>query len=72
MAVYQRFEYEQKISKWILMQAPPDIVGEIQTSHSSGEQRLAPRDVHARVFSAAEQDWRDYICFLDDELRIIV
>ena len=33
---------------------------------------LIASDVHARVFHSAGQDWRDYICFLDDEVREMV
>ncbi len=70
--VYQRFDYHERSSKWILVQAPGDLAGDIRSSLSSEGLSLAPSEIHLRVFSIAERDWRDYICYLEDELRKLV
>lgn len=69
MAVYQRFDHVKKTSRWVFVQAPDEFSDELRGSLSSGEQeQIPPCDVHRRVFSIAEQEWRDFICYLDAEL----
>ena len=69
MAIYQRFDYSKKASTWIMIQVPPELTNELS---SIDEHRLKPSEIHERVFSVAEQEWRDYICYLDDEARKLV
>lgn len=71
-AVYQRFDDVRKTSKWIFVQAPDDFSNELRNSLSSGNQERSPRDIHRCAFALAEQEWRDYICYLDAELRVLV
>lgn len=73
MAIYQRFDHVKKRSRWIFV-VPDDFADELR-SHLSllGEQEKTPAcDVHRRVFLMAEQEWRDYICYLDTELATLV
>ncbi|KAF6236137.1 hypothetical protein HO173_005766 [Letharia columbiana] len=70
-AVYQRFDDVRKTSKWIFVQAPDDFSNELRNSLSSGNQERSPRDIHRCAFALAEQEWRDYICYLDAELRVL-
>lgn len=73
MAVYQRFDHVKKTSRWVFVQAPDEFSDELRGSLSSGEQeQIPPCDVHRRVFSIAEQEWRDFICYLDAELGTLV
>ena len=71
MAVYQRFDHVKKASRWIFVQAPDEFSEELRSSFSSGEQ-MHPCDIHRQIFSIAEQEWRDYICYLDAELETLV
>ncbi len=71
MAVYQRFDHVKKASRWIFVQAPDEFSEELRSSLSSGEQ-MHPCDIHRRIFSIAEQEWRDYVCYLDAELEALV
>lgn len=62
MTVYQRFDHVKKTSRWIFVQAPDEFSDELRSSFSSGEQeKMHPCNVHQRLFSIAEQEWRDYI-----------
>ena len=56
------------------MQAPDKFAGQLRSKlQSLGEtEDIPPSDVHRRIFPAAEQAWRDYICYLDDELAPLV
>lgn len=73
MAVYQRFDHVKKTSRWIFVQAPDEFSDEFRSSLSSGEhEEMHACDIHRRIFSIAEQEWRDYICYLDAELRTLV
>ena len=73
MAIYQRFDHVKKTSRWILVQTPDDFSDELRSSLLSGEQeRVSASNVHRQIFSVAEQDWRDYICYLDAELGTLV
>ena len=73
MAVYQRLDHVKKTSRWIFVQAPDDLSDELRSSLSSGkEEAIHPCDIHRRVFSIAEQEWRDYVCYLDGELGTLV
>lgn len=73
MAVYQRLDHVKKTSRWIFVQAPDDLSDELRSSLSSGkEEEIHPGVIHQRVFSIAEQEWRDYICYLDGELGTLV
>lgn len=74
MAIYQRFDHVKKASRWIFVQVPDEFADELR-SHLSllGEQeKILACDVHRWVFLIAEQDWRDYICYLDAELATLV
>ena len=51
---------------------PQEVTKTVQEDLTSNSDHLHPRIVHQRVFSVAEQDWRDYTCYLDDELRMLV
>ena len=73
MAIYQRFDLVQKTSRWIFVQAPDDFAEELRRELSLGEQeKLSACDIYRRIFLVAEQEWRDYICYLDAELAILV
>lgn len=55
------------------MQTPDDFSDELRSSLLSGEQeKVSASNVHRQIFSVAEQDWRDYICYLDAELGTLV
>lgn len=56
------------------MQGADDFTDELRSQLSLlGEQERIPAyDVHRRVFLMAEQEWRDYICYLDAELATLV
>ena len=73
MAIYQRFDLVQKTSRWIFVQAPDDFAEELRRELSLGEQeKLSACDIYRRIFLVAEQEWRNYICYLDAELAILV
>ena len=73
MAIYQRFDHVKKTSRWIFVQAPDDFAEEVRSELSVGGQgRLAACDIYRQVFSIAEQEWRDYIRYLDAELATLV
>lgn len=72
VAVYQHFENVKKTSKWIFVQAPDKLTNELCSSIASAKQKEPPSDTHRRVFTLAEQEWRDYICHLDTELSALV
>ena len=55
-----------------MIQVPPELTNEMRIHFSTDKCRLYPSEIHERVFSVAEQDWRDYICYLDDEVRKVV
>lgn len=59
-----------------MIQTPPgitnDITNEMRIQLPTDEHRLNPSEIHERIFSVAEQEWRDYICYLDDEVRKLV
>ena len=55
------------------MQAPDDFAEELRRELSLGEQeKLSACDIYRRIFLVAEQEWRNYICYLDAELAILV
>lgn len=72
VAVYQRFDDVKKTSKWIFVQAPDNLTNELRSSIASAKQKGPPGDTHRRVFTLAEEEWRDYICHLDAELSALV
>ena len=74
MAIYQRFDHVKKTSRWIFVQVPDDFADELRSRLSLlGEQGKIPAcDVHRQIFLIAEQEWRDYICYLDAEMAILV
>ena len=73
MAIYQRFDLVKKTSTWIFVQAPDDFAKELRSKRSAeGQEELSACDIHRRIFMAAEQEWRDYICYLDAELATLV
>lgn len=74
MAIYQRFDCVTKTSRWIFVQVPDDVADELRSQLSllGGEDKISACDVHQRVFMVAEQEWRDYICYLDAELAALV
>ena len=73
MAIYQRFDHVKKKSRWIFVQAPDDFAEELRSELSlGGRGKLAACDIYRQVFSIAEQEWRDYICYLDAELATLV
>ena len=55
-----------------MMQTPQEIANEIRVHLPTNKDSLNPSDLHERIFSVAEQEWRDYICYLDDEARKLV
>lgn len=72
MAIYQRFDVVKKTSRWIFVQAPDDFANEIRSKLSAGgQEKLSACDIHRRIFMVAEQEWRNYICYLDAELAIL-
>ena len=73
LAIYQRFDHVKKASRWIFVQAPDDFADELRSGLSLGGQgKLAAGSIHRQVFSIAEQEWRDYVCYLDAELATLV
>ena len=55
-----------------MIQTPPEVTKEINFHLPMDKHRLNPSELHERIFSVAEQEWRDYICYLDDEARKLV
>lgn len=74
MAIYQRFDHLNNTSRWIFVQAPDDFADELRSelSSSGGQEKVSIWNIHRRVFLVAEQEWRDYICYLDTELATLV
>ena len=73
MAIYQSFDQVKKKSRWIFVQAPDGFADELRSELSLRRQEKIPAsDIHRRVFLVAEQEWRDYICYLDAELATLV
>ena len=73
MAIYQHFDQVKKTSRWIFAQAPDELAEELRSGLSlRGQGKLAAWDIYRQVFSIAEQEWRDYICYLDAELATLV
>ena len=73
MAIYQRFDHVKKTSRWIFVQTPDHFADELRSGLSLGGQgKLAACDIYRQVFLVAEQEWRDYICYLDAELATLV
>ena len=74
MVIYQHFDHVKKRSRWIFVQAPDDFADELRSELSSleGPENMPACDIHRRVFLVAEQEWRDYICYLDTELATLV
>ena len=73
MAIYQRFDLVKKTSRWIFMQAPEDFADELRSELSlRGREKIPACDIYRRAFLVAEQEWRDYICYLDAELATLV
>lgn len=74
MAIYQRFDHAKQTSRWIFVQLPDDLAHELRDQFFLlGEQdKTSACDVHRQVFMLAEQEWRDYICYLDAELAALV
>ena len=74
MALYHRFHRATKTSRWIFVQAPDEVAREVRgaLSASGGRDGGPGCDVHRWVFAAAEQEWRDYVCYLDAELGTLV
>ena len=73
MAIYQRFDLVKKTSRWIFVQAPEDFADELRSELSlRGREKIPACDIYRRVFLVAEQEWRDYICYLDAELATLV
>ena len=54
------------------MQTPPEITDKMRIDLPEDNHRLNPSEIHERIFSVAEQEWRDYICYLDDEAKQLV
>ena len=74
MVIYQRFDRVTKKSRWIFVQAPNDFADELRSEFSSLEEqeKLSACNIHQRIFGVAEQEWRDYICYLEAELATLV
>lgn len=73
MAIYQSFDQVKEKSRWIFVQAPDSFADELRSELSLRRQEKIPAcDIHRRVFLVAEQEWRDYICYLDAELATLV
>ena len=73
MAIYQRFDLVKKTSRWIFVQAPDHFADELRSEFSlGGQEKLSACDIYRRAFLIAEQEWRDYICYLDAELATLV
>lgn len=56
------------------MQAPDEVAREVRgaLSASGGRDGGPGCDVHRWVLAVAEQEWRDYVCYLDAELGTLV
>ena len=73
MAIYQRFDLGKKTSRWIFVQAPDDFTEDLRSELSlGGQEKLSTSNIYRRVFLVAEQEWRDYICYLEAELAALV
>lgn len=73
MAIYQRFDLVKKTSRWIFVQAPDDFANKLRSKLlAGGLEKLSACDIHRWIFMVAEQEWRDYICYLDAELATLV
>lgn len=73
MAIYQRFDHVKKTSRWIFVQAPDDFADELRSELLlKGREKIPPSNIYRQIFLVAEQEWRDYICYLDAELATLV
>ena len=73
MAIYQRFDLVKNTSRWIFVQPPDDFAIELRSKLSvEGQEKSSACDIHRQIFMVAEQEWRDYICYLDAELATLV
>ena len=73
MAIYQHFNHVKKTSRWIFVQAPDDFADGLRSELASrGQEKISAYSIYRRVFLLAEQEWRDYICYLDAELATLV
>ena len=56
------------------MQVPDDFANELRKQILSlgQHEKIPAEDLHRKVFRIAEQEWRDYICYLDAELMTLV
>lgn len=73
MAIYQRFDLVKKTSRWIFVQAPDDFANKLRSKLSAGgHEKVSECDIHRWIFMVAEQEWRDYICYLNAELATLV
>ena len=73
MAIYQRFDHMKKTSRWIFVQAPDDFADELRSELLlKGREKIPASNIYRQIFLVAEQEWRDYICYLDAELATLV